>query len=61
MAPLQKPEKFEGRRQKLRAEKGSARFRGCATEIISLNDLQKGDLLVKENLSGWEDDEVIGF
>jgi hypothetical protein len=45
----------------LRAEKGSARFQGCATEIISLNDLQKGDLLVKENLSGWEDDEVIGF
>jgi hypothetical protein len=61
MAPLQKPEKFGVRRQKLRAEKGSVRLRGCVTEIISLNDLKKGDLLVKENLSGREDDEVIGF
>jgi hypothetical protein len=61
MAPLQKPEKFGVRHQKLRAERGSVRFRGCAIEIISLNDLKKGDLLVKENLSGWEDDEVIGF
>ena len=59
MAPLQKPEKFEVRRQKLRAEKGSARFRGCATEIISLNDLQKGDLLVKENLKEVLDVKVL--
>ena len=61
MAPLQKPEKFGVRRQKLRAEKDSARFRGCAIEIISLNDLKKGELLAKESLSGWEDDEVIGY
>ena len=61
MAPLQKPEKFGVRLQKLRAEKDLARFRGCAIEIISLNDLKKGELLVKESLSGWEDDEVIGY
>jgi hypothetical protein len=61
MAPLQKPERFGVRRQKLRAEQGLARFRECVTEIISSNDLKKGDLLAKENLNGREDDEVIGF
>jgi hypothetical protein len=56
MARLQRPEKFEAKRQKLRLGNESVLFLAFETEITSSSDSKNGDLQVKESLSARDED-----